>query len=119
PAIELGGVSVPAETGRAVDVEGTVRDLMTVLHEGGPGKTMAAPLRVAVVEPPAEPGVEIGVEASTATRPPLLLRDEHTGLEMALDPATLDAIAPLSADPSAAPTIDESRLTAILTTWAS
>jgi vancomycin resistance protein YoaR len=80
---------------------------------------MAAPLLVAHVEPSVEPALDSGAAPLVRSRPPLLLRDERTGLEMALDPATLDDIAPLSAQSaSTAPVVDESRLTAILTNWA-
>lgn len=123
-ATHMGSVVVPAKAGVDVDVEGTVAALNSALENRTAGQPVMVPLTVIELTPPAAENSQTG--ASTAGTPeasptlsaptlkPLLLRDAISGLAFALDPATLQSIS-LAGDPT---TVDESKLRALLESWA-
>jgi len=122
---QMGSVLVPAKAGVDVDVEATVATLTTALEKRVPGQPVIVPLVTIELAPPAtnaqagaaptsETPDPAGEASAVATMTPLLLRDAQFGLAFALDPATLHSLS-LSGDPT---TVDETKLRALLESWA-
>jgi vancomycin resistance protein YoaR len=118
PAIQVGDMTTPAQPGADVDVEATVEELLLALQGRVPGQAVVVPLHV--VELPAPATVAPAAAGAPAAAPtgdlpaPLLLRDPQSGLELALDAATVQTLRG-EGNP---PLIDDETLRAILTGWA-
>lgn len=116
PATRVGDVTAPGQPGMDVDVNATVDAVLAALETSDMDSPITVPLAAIPLLPPAEPVV---VDAATGTAAaafaqPLLLRNATYGLDMALDPGTLDEIV-FSRDPLR---LDKEALAQQLTLWA-
>jgi vancomycin resistance protein YoaR len=116
PATQVGDVLAPGQPGMDVDVDATVDAVMAALESGDLDSPISVPLTAIPLLPPAEPVV---VDSTTGTAvaafaQPLLLRNAAYGLDMALDPGTLDEIV-FSREPLR---LDKDALAQQLTLWA-
>lgn len=125
-ATQLGDVVVPAKAGLDIDVDATLSALESALLNRVAGQPIIVPLTTVELAPPvasATPTSAPSTSSGTPSNPtspvqamtPLLLRDTQSSLAFALDPATLLSLS-LAGDPT---TVDESKLRALLESWAS
>ena len=117
PARQIGTITVPAEPGIDVNVESTVQALMAALQNDSPGKAVSVPLQVIALAPPSSASTladapPAGTEAVPMAAP-LRLHNTQTGLEFAIDPATLQGLI-FSDQPIR---VDEGRLRSLLAGW--
>jgi hypothetical protein len=101
----IGNITVPAVDGAQLNIDATLRDVMSALQRTDLHETAVVPLTVATLAPPP---AAVATAADTlpqvaAVQQPLLLRAEPSGLEIALDPAKLSQLVvganPLQLDP--------------------
>lgn len=115
PALTVGAVSLPAQPGVDVDISATAQRILAQAHSGRPG---VVPLQTVTTQPPAAAPAQQPTAAEPAALPtgyqPLVLQSEQTGIEFALDPATLQKLLP-SGDPQF---LDEAGLRSLVAEWA-
>ena len=121
---QIGAVAVPAQAGVDVNIDATVQSLLATLNEGSTEQPVVIQLAVFDMAPPIS-SADLESSGQTATsavptvsnlalRPPLLISDSHTGIEFAIDSASLAALVSAT-DPV---TVDSARLQTLLETWA-
>lgn len=109
--LRLGALTLPAETGLMVDQDATLQTLLTELRLAPPGQPLFAPLVVKETAPPAAAAVDPAAVTWGPVRSPVLLQDDLFGLELALDPMSLNSLI-VAEQPLQ---LDEARLAARLT----
>jgi vancomycin resistance protein YoaR len=101
-AIQLGVISAPAQLGVAVDEAATLKRLIAAMDAAPAGQPLRVPVVAVETQAEAESGVLQPVAAQQVFDAPLLLMNDAMGLQLALDPALLNAIlistAPAQAD---------------------
>lgn len=113
--ILLGDAVIPAQPGLDVDIEATTAALLEALEHRVTGQPVVVPLQVMTQAPPTEViDTRAPLEPTGAARGPLLLRDARSGLEFALDPATIQSLT--AGDGKTL--VEGERLHAILSEWA-
>ncbi len=115
PSSQIGNVQLAAQPGREVNVEATVQAIIAALQNGDLGHALDVPLAVRPLAPPAAAASTTAPAVAASTLPPaLVLHDDQSGLEFALDPATVAKLvlarAPLQ--------IDQAGLQTLLNNWA-
>jgi vancomycin resistance protein YoaR len=101
----IGNITVPAAAGTQVDVDATLREVMSALQRTDLHATAVVPLAVTTLAPPqpTTDAAENTLPQVAAVQQPLVLRAEPSGLEIALDPARLSQLvvgtSPLQLDP--------------------
>jgi vancomycin resistance protein YoaR len=111
-ALSLGDGLIPAQSGMDVDVTSTAQAILESLERNS---RQAIPLHVIETAPPnASPVNTLPGNLPTTFTQPVTLRHEASGLQFALDPATLRSLQGGGGD---AP-LSEARLRAVVQTWA-
>ncbi len=115
PARQIGEVSLPAEAGIDVDVDGTLNSLLAALQDQTAAALVRTPLQVVEIAPAsAAPTAISEVAEQTPLLTPLQLQDDRYGIHLALDPVVLNRIV-VQRDPIS---VDESALRQQLSAWA-
>ena len=114
PALEIGGYSLPPQSGLDVDIAATAQ---LILAQAASGQSGSVPLQTFTTAPPARSAGETLVSAeNSAPAPPqpVVLRHEPSGIGFALDAALLARIMP-GGDPQF---LNEEALRLVVAGWA-
>ncbi|MEZ4861028.1 MAG: VanW family protein [Caldilineaceae bacterium] len=116
PARQIGDVMLPAEEGRAVDIEQTLMDLLTALQAHSAEDVVRVPLHVVDLAPPAETlaAPTPAALAAVALPQPVLLHNADFELDLAVDSALIEAMVVMHSPLR----IDNDPLRRRLTDWA-
>lgn len=114
-ARQIGDVTLPAEAGLDVDVDGTLSRLLAALEAPAASALVRTPLQVVELAPPTVLEPNTAASAVQAALPaPLQLYNDRYGLQLALDPVVLSKVI-VQRDPLQ---LDEAALRQQLTAWA-
>ncbi len=115
--IVIDEIELPAQPGLDVDIDATMNQLVAALEsESAASGPVKVPLVTIALPPPAEPesvSISENTDAEGRITTPLILRDSRFGYELAIDPATMNALI-FSRQPLR---LDEERVRAILAQW--